>query len=447
MPGRRFRGLELLLLLLATGASAIGFASLRWAGGAPPWRPEALWPAGLLLGVALTVHVGLTLSRRPADEVLLPLVVTLIGLGLVLAQRLGGDDLLRRQALWLTIGGALLTLLLFAPHLLFFSKRFQFTWAALGLLLVALTAVFGEGPGAGAPKLALSIGPLTFQPAEPLKLLLVLFFAGYLADTQAVLLRTPLRWGGTLPYVLPLLLMLSLGVALLILQRDLGTAILLFGSFILLLYLATAQWLYPLAGLGGVAAAIWLSLRIVPLVQQRVSIWLDPWSQASDRGYQVVQGFIAIASGGLLGRGLGQGMPDVVPAAHTDFVFAAIAEELGLLGAAAVLCAYLLLVHRGFRIALDARHSYARFLAAGSIIVIGLQALIILGGNLGLLPLTGLTLPFLSYGGSSLVTNMVLVGLLLSASRPETAPAAVPRPARPRLEAQATLTTRGQGAA
>ena len=434
----RIRGLELVLLLLAATMTALGIAALRWASGESPLQIQALWPAWLLLGASLLVNLGLSRSSRSADELLLPLVVTLTGLGLVMAYRLGGEALLLRQAVWFTAGATLLVLLLFAPNLPFLLKRFQFTWAAIGLILVGLTGLFGEGPGPGAPKLALSIGPITFQPAEPLKLLLVLFFAGYLADTQAILSGARLGWASRLPYLWPLLLMWSIGLAFLILQRDLGTAILLFGSFVLLLYLATGQAVYAFAGLSGVAVATWLSLQVIPLVQQRMSVWLDPWSQASDRGYQLVQGFIAMASGGLLGSGLGLGMPEVIPAAHTDFVFAALTEELGLLGGGAVLCCYLLLVYRGFRIALDARHTYARFLAVGSIIVLGLQSLIILGGNLGLLPLTGLTLPFLSYGGSSLITNMVLVGLLLSASRLQTAPAAVAPVVRTNLGAQAS---------
>jgi cell division protein FtsW (lipid II flippase) len=277
---------------------------------------------------------------------------------------------------------------------------------------------------------------VAFQPAEPLKLLLVLFFAGYLADTQSVLLRRPAHWAA-LPYLIPLLLMWSLGVAFLILQRDLGTAILLFGSFVILLYLATGRTHYALAGVAGVVGAAWLGLQAIPLVQQRVDIWLDPLSYANDEAYQVMQGFITIASGALEGRGLGFGMPEVVPAAHTDFVFAAISEELGLFGASGVLCCYLLLLHRGFRIALDARYTFGRFLAAGSTVVLALQALIILGGNLGLLPLTGLTLPFISYGGSSLVTNMVLVGFILVASRSDAVPASTRLPA-PRLEARAS---------
>lgn len=391
-----------------------------------------LWPV-VVLGLSLLVlHIAFSCLQRPPDQLLLPLAGLLTGLGLLMALRLGGDWLLRRQLLWAVLGTVVLGAIVFVPQVPVLLKRYHYSWAFFGLALVILTIPFGYGPGPGAPRLWLAFGPLSFQPSEPLKVLLVLFFASYLADHQPALLRRRFRWGPLplppLPYLLPLASMAGLALVLLIGQRDLGVAFLLSGIFVLLLSTATGQKGYLLAGLVGMVAAGYLAYHASDVVYRRVSVWLDPWSDASGAGYQVVQGLIALASGGLLGRGLGHGLPEVLPAAHTDYVFVALAEELGAAGAVAVTCLYLLFFARGLQIAREASSPYFQLLAAGSTLAFALQTFLLLGGNLGLLPLTGLPLPFLSYGGSAMLSNYALLGFLLLASRP-VGPAAFQLPA------------------
>jgi len=211
-----------------------------------------------------------------------------------------------------------------------------------------------------------------------------------------------------------------LALGLVVVQRDLGAALLFFGVFLALLYVATDRLGYALGGLVAFALGAAAAYQLFPHVRERVAIWLDPWADAQGRGYQVLQALYALASGGVLGAGLGQGSPEYIPAVHTDFVLAAIGEELGLLGSLGVVGLYLLLVYRGFRVALRAPDAYLQLLAVGLTTVLGLQALVILGGTTRLIPLTGVTLPFVSYGGSSLLVNYAILGLLLriAAERP-----------------------------
>jgi cell division protein FtsW (lipid II flippase) len=259
-----------------------------------------------------------------------------------------------------------------------------------------------------------------FQPSELLKVLFVIFLAAYLADQRELLIYATWRLGPLrlppLPYLLPLVVMWLLVLGLVVVQRDLGAALLFFGIFLALLYAATARLDYVLAGLLAFAVGATVCYQLFGHVQDRVAIWLDPWAYAQGRGYQIVQALIALGAGGVFGAGLGYGYPEYIPAVHTDFVLAAIGEELGLLGSLAVVGLYLLLVYRGFRIALRAPEPYWQLLAVGLTTVLGLQALVILGGTIRLIPLTGITLPFVSYGGSSLLVNYLAIGLLLRIS-------------------------------
>ena len=208
------------------------------------------------------------------------------------------------------------------------------------------------------------------------------------------------------------------GVSLLLMvgQRDLGATLLLFGVFLAMLYVASSRGVYVWAGLLALAVGGYLCYLAFPHVQLRVDVWMDPWSRAQNEGYQIVQGLVAVASGGIIGAGLGQGYPNFVPAAQTDYVIVAIAEEMGLAGALAVIGLFMLLISRGFRIALRARDSYSFLLATGLTSILGIQTLVILGGTLKLIPLTGITLPFISYGGSSILTNFLIIALLLRIS-------------------------------
>jgi cell division protein FtsW (lipid II flippase) len=287
-------------------------------------------------------------------------------------------------------------------------------------VLVAATLVGGRSLYAGGPALWLGFGSFVFQPSEALKFLLVVFLAGYLADKRELLADASTQIGPLklppLPYLAPMGVLLGLSLSLLAVQGDLGAALLLFAISLGMLYLASSRLDYVLVGLAGFGAGAYLMYRQLSVVGTRVEIWLDPWSRAQESGYQLVQSMLALAGGGVMGTGIGFGSPADIPAVHTDFVYAAIVEELGMAGGTAILALYALLAIRGFRIAIVATDPFDRLLAAGLTFAIATQTLIIVGGVVRLIPLTGITLPFLSYGGSSMVVSAISVGLLLRVS-------------------------------
>jgi cell division protein FtsW (lipid II flippase) len=401
------------VLLLATGLTLIALAR----GEAPGREDETLV---LVLGAGLlVVHLWLTFRHPGADQVLLPTAAMLAALSMVMVARLE-PTLATRQAIWIGLGAtALLTTLVLLPHI-DWLRQYRYIWAALGLLLVLSTFAFGVDPNGSGARLWLGFGGVYFQPSEVLKVLLVVFFAAYLDDYRELLTLSSVRVGPLnlppLPYLAPLLLMLALALGLVVLQRDLGAALLLFGVFLALLFVATGRITYVVVSLALFVLGAELLYRLFSVVTIRVETWLDPWATASTTGYQLVQGLTALAAGGVLGAGLTFGYPGYIPAVHTDFMIAAIGEELGLLGTLGVVGLYVVLVHRGLRVAMQTGDSFAALLAAGLTSVIGIQALVILGGTLKLIPLTGVTLPLLSYGGSSVLANFVLLGLLLAVS-------------------------------
>jgi cell division protein FtsW (lipid II flippase) len=293
-----------------------------------------------------------------------------------------------------------------------------------GLLLLLFTAIFGrEINGA---RLWVDLGPVNFQPAEFGKILLVVFFAAYLVDMrEALTVSTRRVLGVPLPplrYLAPLLTIWALSMVLMIFMKDLGTSLLFFGALLALLYVATGRFFYVLVGLTLFFVGAVGLYFLFPHVQTRVDIWLDPWKDPSGRGYQIVQSLFALAEGGLFGRGLGQGYlilqsgNTIIPNLETDFIFSAIGEELGLVGAVGIILLYVVFVYRGYRIAVRTRDDFSRLLAAGLTSIFALQAFLIMGGVIKLIPLTGITLPFVSYGGSSIVANFALLALLLRTS-------------------------------
>jgi cell division protein FtsW (lipid II flippase) len=300
----------------------------------------------------------------------------------------------------------------------------------LGLVTLLLTAFLGQEINGA--RLWVNIGPLGFQPGEFAKILLVIFFAGYLVDIREVLTVSTRRVLGVplppLRYLAPLLIVWAMSMALMVFMKDLGTSLLFFGALLALVYAATGRVFYVLVGLAlfaGGAALLYLGFAHV---RTRVDVWINPWNDAAGKGYQIVQSLFALASGGLFGRGLGQGylvFPSGkarIPYVETDFIFSAIGEELGLVGAVGIVLLFLFFAYRGFRIATKAGDDFRRLLAAGLTSIFALQAFLIMGGVTKLIPLTGITLPFVSYGGSSVVANFVLVALLLRISdRSETA--------------------------
>jgi len=413
------RARSLAQLGLAAQAGLLVVASLALLalvqGGS--WTLGDLTPGLIFASLLLVAHSALLLAGYGAAETLLPLGGVLSGIGLVLAYRLGGEDLGNHQLLWIALGIGLALALCLVLRDAAQLRRHKYTWALLGLLLVTLTFALGRDPNQSGARLWLGAGPLMFQPSEFLKVMLVIFFAGYLEENREIMARGRLSLGflklPPLAHLLPLALMWLLSMLVLMIQRDFGAAILFLGVFLAMLYVATSRVSYLLAGSGAFLGGALLAYRWVGIVELRVDAWLDPWSRAAGHGYQTIQGLISLASGGLFGSGLGQGRPDFVPASYTDLVLAALGEEMGFLGTLAVIVIYLLLVHRGYRIAIAANRPFDRLLATGLTTVLAVQALTIMGGTLRLLPLTGIPLPFLSYGGSSLVTNFAILGLLL----------------------------------
>ncbi|MDI6770732.1 MAG: FtsW/RodA/SpoVE family cell cycle protein, partial [Anaerolineales bacterium] len=367
-------------------------------------------------------HFQLRRRLPDSDPYLLPLAALLSGWGLLTVWRLD-VSLGLRQSLWLIVSSGVLILGLRLPADLRFLRRYKYLWLTGGLLLTALTLVFGTNPLGGGPRLWLGCCGVYFQPSEPLKLLLVIYLAAYLTDRWHV--RTWKR--GTL-LILPSLIMSGLAILLLLVQRDLGTASIFIFLYTILLYLASGKKRVLLISLVGLGLAGLAGYFFFDVVRLRVDAWLNPWLDPSGRSYQIVQSLMAIANGGIIGRGAGMGSPGLVPISISDFIFSAISEETGLLGTIGLFALLGLFVARGMRAALRASDSFRRLLAAGLTAYLGAQSVLIIGGNLRLLPLTGVTLPFVSYGGSSMLTSyLALLFLLVVGSQPEDEPAPLPR--------------------
>jgi len=379
-----------------------------------------------LLAAGLLAASGWCSWRLPfADPLLLPIAAVLASLGQLMTSRLE-PSLGPRQGVWVLIGLAGLVAVSLLPSA-GWLRPYRYTWATLGLLLLVVTLVFGSDPNGSGARLWLVVGPVNFQPMELVKLLLVVFLASYLEEYRELLSLGGRRlgplWLPPLPYLAPLLTMVGVVLAIFFWQKDLGPALLLSALLLVMLYMASGRMSYVVIGLALLLVASVVADRVFAHVHVRVVNWLDPWSHATGTGYQLVQGLYALGSGGVLGAGLDLGSPRYIPAVHTDFVIAAVGEELGLAGTLAVVALFVLLVARGFRVALRARSGFNALLAAGLTSVVALQALIILAGTLALIPMTGITLPFVSYGGSSVVANFLLVGLLLLVSDEEQRPA------------------------
>ncbi len=425
---RRVRWVEAQLLILPALLTIVGFATIAIAeqGSRGAATLTQVRPAFIVGGFLLAISLVLGLTGFRGDQVLLPVTAALSGLGLIMVERfrtaLGpssdfyagiGD----RHLIYLVAGFAILFAAVVTPRSLELFQRFKYTALLASLALLGVTFVFGTEVGGA--RLWIDVGPAQIQPSEIVKVTLVIFLAAYLAEKRDLIgsswrvgfLRLP-----PIPYLAPMVVMWAASLMVLVVLNDLGSALLFFGIFLVLLYAASGRPVYVLTGLLSFGAACWLAYLLFDRIGIRVQNWLDPWRDPLDTGYQQVQSDYALASGGILGTGLGMGQPWRIPAVHTDYVFSAIGEELGLLGTVAVLVLYLVLVMRGLAVALRSTNAFNRLLATGLAATIGLQALIILGGVVRLIPLTGITLPFVSYGGSSLLTNCLIVGLLLRIS-------------------------------
>lgn len=404
-------------MALAMGITLLGLALAALAGalmrGAPvPIKTVVGFGAGYV-AVFLIAHLGLRGAGYAGDEALLPLVAFLSGLGLVMLYRLD-THLAFLQLVWLAIGVAALLAVVLLWRDYRWLEQYRYLAGIVGLILLTVTVVLGHQ--AGGARAWLAIGPVVFEPVEIGKLLLVLFLAGYLNQVKELISLRDGRFGGILipniRYSGPILVMWSFSMLLLVVQNDLGAALLYFGILLAMIYIATSRASYVVSGLVLAVAGVAVAYFLLPHIRIRVEVWLNPWPVATGRGYQTVQSLFAMGSGGIFGSGLGLGHPELIPAVETDFIFAAIGEELGLAGALAVLLALSLLIWRGFGVALSTQDDFGLLMAAGLTSILAIQTLVIAGGVTRLIPLTGITLPFVSYGGSSLVTNFILVGLL-----------------------------------
>lgn len=377
--------------------------------------PMIVAPLSVWLLSAGSVAYLLHGRRQAGDHLLLPLTFFLSGLGLALTNRLA-PAFITRQLFWLVIATGLLLAVTRLPRNLVWLRRYKFAWLGGGLLILATTLIWGVNPSGFGARLWLQFGGIFFQPSEPLKLCLVIFLAAYLADRRRQLVENPAYVGRlALPhpsYFGPMFIMWAISILLLIWQRDLGAALLFFGTFVGMLYAATGQRRYVWVGALLFIIAGFLGYYLFDVVQLRVEAFWNPWLDPAGRSFQIVQSLLAFASGGFLGQGLGQGLPTAIPVVHTDFVFAAIGEEYGLIGTLGILVCFALLVNRAFVIGMRAKSGFEQLLAIGIGVMLGLQILVITAGSLKLLPLTGVTLPLVSYGGSSLVTTFLMIGLL-----------------------------------
>lgn len=382
---------------------------------------------GYFLALCLVTHIYLRIRLPNADPYLFPLVATLTAFGLVMIYRID-ETLARDQANWFVLG-----LVLFALTIHFLRdyevlERYRYTIAIAGLLLLLAPRVPGIGQQVNGAYLGVKIGPVAFQPAEFTKLAIVVFLASYLREHREVLIVGARRvLGVTLPplkHFGPMLVVWGASMFMLVFIRDLGSSLMFFAAFLALLYVATGRFSFVAIGMGMFLLGAWFFASTVPHVQDRIEIWLHPYNDPQGTGYQVLQSIFAQADGGLFGTGFGQSLITIpgsggtalLPAAHTDTIYSLIVNEVGLFGACGLVLVYLLIAARGFKIALLARDGFSKLLATGLTAVFAIQAFVIIGGVTRVIPLTGVTLPFVSYGGSSILANFVLLALLLLVS-------------------------------
>ena len=382
------------------------------------------------LAVCLATHIFIRIRLPDADPYLFPLMALLTAFGLVMIYRLDaefGNELARDQANWFVIG-----LILFALVVSFLKdysvlERYRYTIAAIGIGLLLAPRLPLIGEQVNGAYLGVRIGPLGFQPAELAKICIVVFLASYLREHRELLVVGARRIAGItfppLKHLGPLLVVWGASMFMLIFIRDLGSSLMFFAAFLSLLYVATGRISFVFIGMAMFLAGAYFIYNTVPHVTDRVDIWLDPYTDPGGAGYQILQSMFAQADGGLFGEGFAESMVAIpgstdplLPAAHTDLIYSLIVSELGLFGGCAVIAIYLLVAARGFKVALLANDGFSKLLATGLTAVFAFQAFVIIGGVTRVIPLTGVTLPLISYGGSSILANFILLALLLLVS-------------------------------
>jgi cell division protein FtsW (lipid II flippase) len=427
---QRMRNVELALLI---AASAINLAALMLvqlgALGEIDAGPLAL--CGLLAVLVLVIHIAMRFVAPQADALILPIATLLNGLGIAEIYRIdialgntGWDALAYKQIAWsaLALAGAFVVIMVIRQHRVL--QRYTYVAGLFGVILLLLPMVPGLGIEINGARVWIQIGTLTFQPGEIAKIALAIFFAGYLVQARDSLSMVGKKFlGMRFPRARdlgPILVIWALSMSVIVFQRDLGTGLLFFGLFLVMLYVATGRLSWVMLGLGLVGIGAALANQFLSYVNNRFLNWLDAFSPAmynEDGGsYQLVQGMFGLAHGGMIGTGLGEGMPYITPVSQSDYIIASLGEELGLIGLFAILALYLLLVGRGLRIGFAGHDDFSKLLAVGLAFAIALQVFIVVGGVTRVIPLTGLTTPFLAAGGSSLVANWMIAALLLRLS-------------------------------
>ena len=415
---QRRRSTELTLIVMAGAITAVAYtlASL----GANAVIPARIGPfLALVLALIVVAHIAVRRLARGADPTLLPLAVTLHGLGFVMISRLD-DGLAGQQALWSLVSiGAFVATLVFVQRPTDLA-RYKWTLFFTGAVLLLLPLAPGIGRNINGARIWVGVGPLGFQPGEFAKIAFAIFFAAYLAERRELIAASTWRIGPIrLPepaYLAPIVVAWGFAVLVMVGERDLGSSLMFFTLFVVMMWVATERIGYVVLGAVLFAGAAIASWRMFGHVQTRVDIWLDPWADEYGKGWQIVQSLYGLGDGGITGTGLGRGSPDTIPYVESDFIFAAIGEEMGLAGATGVLIAFLLLIGAGLRVALRTDRTFEKLLATGLTTIVGIQAFIIIGGVIKVVPLTGITLPFMSYGGSSLLANYILLALLIRVS-------------------------------
>jgi cell division protein FtsW (lipid II flippase) len=444
-PTPKRRGTELVLLAFAVvitlAAQCIVDLTLT-----DSLSPELATFGTWFTALWVVAHLVVRRFAPYADPLLLPCVAVLMGLGLAMIHRLdlAGNELGGNstgedapvQLLWATVGLVLFVAVVVVVRDHRVLARFAYTLALVGLVLLAIPAVLPNSEINGA-KLWIRVAGFSIQPGEFAKICLVVFFAAYLVDKRDVLALASRKVAGLeLPRgrdLGPVLLAWVASILVLVFERDLGSSLLLFGIFVVMLYIATERASWLVIGVLLFAGGAFVAYQVFAHVRVRVDTWLDPFAYVDTGGFQIVQSLFSLGTGGLFGAGLGGGRPDQVPVAKSDFIASAIGEELGLFGLVAVIVLYLVLVERGLRTSLVVRDGFGKLLAAGLSFAVAWQVFVVLGGVTGLLPLTGLTTPFLAYGGSSLVANFGLVALLVRISDAARRPVAAPPTTPPKL--------------
>ncbi|HLI55118.1 MAG TPA: FtsW/RodA/SpoVE family cell cycle protein [Acidimicrobiales bacterium] len=415
-PARRRTELGLIVLVVLLTGWLYAIAGLGKAGNLPAGLGPFL---AIIFVLLIAAHLVVRRLAPLADPILLPVGGLLNGVGYVFIARLSPHEA-RLQAFWTFLGVLVFTGTLLVVRRARDLERFRYTFAFVGIGLLLLPLVPHIGEDINGARLWVHLGPLNFQPAEIAKLALAIFFASILTDRADLLSQPTRRLGRHLVldprYLAPVVGAWGLSLVIFLAENDIGSSFLFFALFVGMLWVSTGRWLYLGFGGGLFAAGAYLVLKVFHHAQSRVQAWLDPWAHANTTGYQLIQGWFAVAAGGLFGEGPGQSSAASIPAASTDMIFAVIADELGLVGATALLIGYLLIIGTGLRVAIRCERTFEKLLAAGLSLTLGVQTFVIVAGVTRLIPLTGITLPFVSYGGSSLIANYILLALLVRLS-------------------------------